>query len=142
MNGVNRVILIGNLGKDPDVRTLENGSKVAKFSLATNETYTTKTGEKITKTEWHTVTMWRSLAETAEKILKKGSHLYLEGKLRTNSYTDKDGISRNNTEIEGESFTILNRKEDGTNNGTFANGSKQDGSEEYAAPNDGQDLPY
>lgn len=142
MNGVNRVTLVGNLGKDPDVKQLENGSKVAKFSLATNETYTNKNGEKVTKTEWHNITLWRNLAETAEKILKKGAHLYLEGKLRTTSYTDKDGIVRNNTEIEGESFTVLNRKEDGANNGTFANEIKHDIGEAYASTNDGQDLPY
>lgn len=111
MNGVNRVILVGNLGKDPDARNLENGTKVVKFTMATNERYTARNGEKMTKTEWHNIVMWRTLAENAERLLKKGSLIYLEGKLRSNSYTDKEGNTKYNTEVEAENFTLLSRTE-------------------------------
>lgn len=111
MAGVNKVILVGNLGKDPEVRSLENGVKVARFSLATSETYKDKnTSERITQTEWHNVTLWRSLAEIAEKYLTKGSQVYIEGKLQTRSYQDKDGITKYTTEIVGQNLTMLGGK--------------------------------
>ncbi|TXC81811.1 single-stranded DNA-binding protein [Luteibaculum oceani] len=114
MAGVNKVILIGNLGKDPEVRTLSNGSKLAKFSLATNESYKTKDGNWNDRTEWHNITMWRNLAERAEKNLTKGTQIYVEGKLRNNSYQDQEGQTRYITEVEVEYFTILgNRNQDG-----------------------------
>lgn len=109
MNGVNKVILVGNLGKDPELKNFDNGTKVARFTMATNARYTSRTGEKVTKTEWHNVVIWRGLAENAERLLRKGSLIYLEGKLRSNSYTDKEGISKYMTEIEVENFTLLNR---------------------------------
>ncbi|MES2628030.1 MAG: single-stranded DNA-binding protein [Bacteroidota bacterium] len=108
MNGVNKVTLIGNLGKDPEIRNYENG-KLAKFSLATNERYTSKSGDKITKTEWHTIAVWGSLSEIAQKLLKKGSMIYLEGKLHNYSYPDKEGNKRYVTEVLAENFTLLNR---------------------------------
>lgn len=107
MSGVNKVILIGNLGIDPEVRTLESGTKLARLSLATSESYTNKEGARIEETEWHSITLWRGLAEVAEKYLKKGNKVYIEGKLRTRSYTDKEGIQKYTTEIIGENMEML-----------------------------------
>ena len=107
MAGVNKVILVGNLGKDPEVRYLDGGVAVANFPLATTETYKDKTGNRVDQTEWHNVVLWRGLAEITEKYLKKGSQVYIEGKLRTRSYDDKDGIKRYTTEIVAENMTRL-----------------------------------
>ncbi|OQA01760.1 MAG: Single-stranded DNA-binding protein [Bacteroidetes bacterium ADurb.Bin408] len=112
MIGVNRVILIGNLGRDPEIRQLESGTKVATFSLATTESYKNKEGNKIDQTEWHNIVLWRGLAEVAEKHLKKGNTIYIEGKIRTRSWDDKDGNKRYTTEIVGDNITMLGgRKE-------------------------------
>ena len=109
---VNKVILIGNLGKDPEVRRLENGAIVANFSLATSEVFTDKsTGEKREVTDWHDVVVWRGLAEVAEKYLKKGYKVYVEGKLKKRSWQDKEGNTRYATEILAEEMTILSRPE-------------------------------
>lgn len=108
MAGVNKVILVGNLGKDPEVRHLESGASVANFSLATTESYKDKTtGERKEITEWHNISLWRGLADVAEKYLKKGSQIYVEGKLRTRSWEDKDGNTRYTTEVIGDSMTML-----------------------------------
>ncbi len=109
MAGVNKVILIGNLGKDPEVRHLDNGATVANFSIATSETYKDKNGQKVEKTEWHNITLWRGLAEIAEKYLKKGDSVYIEGKLQTRSY-EKDGITRYTTDIVGDQMNMLGGK--------------------------------
>ncbi|MDD5572030.1 MAG: single-stranded DNA-binding protein [Bacteroidales bacterium] len=114
MAGVNRVILIGNLGKDPEVRHLENNVKVASFPMATSETYKNKDGQKVTTTEWHNIVVWRNLAEIAEKYLHKGSQVYLEGKLRTRTWTDKENNKRYITEIIGDSFIMLGSKKEDT----------------------------
>ena len=107
MAGVNKVILVGNLGKDPEVRHLESGVPVASFSLATSETYKDRTtGERKTVTEWHNVVLWRGLAEVAEKFLKKGSQVYIEGKLRTRQWESETG-TRYTTEIIGDNLTML-----------------------------------
>jgi single-strand DNA-binding protein len=106
MAGVNKVILVGNLGRDPEVRTIESGAKVANFSLATTESYV-KDGNRIEQTEWHRVTVWRGLADIAEKYLHKGKQVYIEGRLTTRKYTDKDGVERQITEILGLSMTLL-----------------------------------
>jgi len=107
MAGVNKVILVGNLGKDPEVRHLESGVPVASFSMATSESYNDKTsGEKKTVTEWHNVVLWRGLAEIAEKYLHKGDQVYIEGKLRTRQW-EKDGVTRYSTEIVGDNMTML-----------------------------------
>ena len=111
MAGVNKVILVGNLGKDPEVRHLEGGAVVANFPLATTESYKDKTGQRNEQTEWHNVVVWRGLAEIAEKYLKKGMTIYIEGKLRTRSWDDKEGHKRYTTEIVGDTFTILSKKE-------------------------------
>ena len=107
MAGVNKVILVGNLGKDPEVRYLDNGVAVANFSLATTENYKNKEGERVSKTEWHNIVLWRGLAEVAEKWLKKGSSVYVEGKIRTRKWEDKDGNTRYSTEILGDNMTML-----------------------------------
>jgi single-strand DNA-binding protein len=116
MSGVNKVILVGNLGKDPEVRYLEGGTAVAKFSLATSESYKNKEGQKVEQTEWHNVVLWRGLAEIAEKYLRKGSTVYVEGKLRTRSWEDKEGNRRYTTEIIGDNMTMIGNKrnEDGS----------------------------
>lgn len=106
MAGVNKAILVGNLGKDPEVRHLESGVMVATFSIATNETYKDKAGERREITEWHNVVTWRGLAEIAEKYLRKGSQIYVEGKLRTRSW-EKDGVVRYITEVVADSMIML-----------------------------------
>ena len=107
MAGINKVILVGNLGKDPEVRHLESGSVVANFPLATSEVYTDKNGQRITQTEWHNVVLWRRNAEVAEKYLSKGRQVYIEGKLRTRNWTDRDGNTRYTTEVVGDLLQLL-----------------------------------
>jgi single-strand DNA-binding protein len=110
MAGVNKVILIGNLGADPEIRHLQNGASVANFRLATSETYKDKTtGERREQTEWHNVVAWRGLAEITEKYLRKGSKVYVEGKLRTRQWQDKDNNTRYTTEIVADEMTLLDR---------------------------------
>lgn len=110
MAGVNKVILVGNLGKDPEVKYLDNGVAVANFSLATTENYKNKQGERVSQTEWHNIVLWRGLAEVAEKYLKKGSSIYIEGKIKNRKWEDKDGNTRYNTEILGDNMTMLGTK--------------------------------
>lgn len=107
MAGVNKVILVGNLGQDPEVRYLESGSCVAKFSIATSESYTNKNGEKVENTEWHRIEIWEGLAKVAEKYLKKGNQVYIEGRLRTDTWTDKDGQQKSGVTIRANSMTLL-----------------------------------
>ena len=109
---VNKVILVGNVGKDPEIRHLDTGIAVANFPLATSETYTAKNGEKVTTTEWHNIVLWRGLAEVAEKYVKKGRQLYIEGRIRTRTYDDKDGNKRYVTEIYGDTMQMLGTKAD------------------------------
>lgn len=109
---VNKVILIGNLGKDPEVRHLENGAVVASFPLATSEVYTDRnTGEKREVTDWHDVVVWRGLAEIVEKYVRKGYKVYVEGKLKKRTWQDKEGVTRYTTEVLAEELTILSRPE-------------------------------
>jgi single-strand DNA-binding protein len=109
---VNKVILIGNLGKDPEVRHLENGAVVANFSIATSEVYTDRaTGERKENTDWHDIVVWRGLAEITEKYLKKGYKVYVEGKLKKRSWQDKEGNTRYTTEVLADEMTILSRPE-------------------------------
>lgn len=113
MSGVNKVILVGRLGKDPEVRTVGE-AQVANFTMATSESYKDKkTGEKKEVTEWHTITMWRGLAEIAGKYLHKGDMVYIEGKLRTRSW-EKDGVTRYTTEIVADNMTMLSTKGSGS----------------------------
>ncbi|MCU0318377.1 MAG: single-stranded DNA-binding protein [Amoebophilaceae bacterium] len=107
MSAVNKVILLGNLGKDPEVRYLENDRIRTTFTLATNETYRNKAGEKVTTTEWHNIVLWASLAKIAEQYLAKGKQVYIEGKLTTRSYVDKEGQVRHTTEVVGQNLVLL-----------------------------------
>ena len=104
---INKVILVGNVGKDPEIRHLENGNPVCTIPLATSETFTNKTGEKVTNTEWHNVVLWRGLADIASKYVKKGSQIYIEGKIRTRSWEDKDKVKRYSTEIVADNMQLL-----------------------------------
>ena len=109
MAGVNKVILLGNLGKDPEVRRLDDGRGVANFSLATSETYKNKSGEKVPNTEWANSVLWSPLADIAENYLKKGSQVYIEGKISNRSYEDKDGVKKYISEVVGREITLLGR---------------------------------
>ena len=113
MRGVNRVTLIGNLGKDPEIQHLEGNIAVAKFPLATTETFKDKNGQTTSQTEWHTVVLWRGLAELAQKYLHKGSLVYIEGRLRTRNWEDKDKNRRFSTEIVGDNLIMLDKRKDG-----------------------------
>lgn len=115
MAGVNKVILVGNLGKDPEIRHLDNGIAVANFSLATTESYTNKQGERINQTEWHNIVLWRGLADVAEKYLKKGNSVYIEGKINTRKWEDKEGVTRYSTDIIADKMTMLGSKLDNSN---------------------------
>ncbi len=115
--------MIGNLGKDPEIRSLEGGVKVANFPLATTETFKGKTGERNEHTEWHNIVLWRGLAEVAENYLKKGNSVYIEGKIRTRDWTDKDGNKRYTTEIIADNMVMLGgRRDQAGGNGTAGNG--------------------
>lgn len=117
MRGVNKVILIGNLGKDPDVQNLEGNIAVAKFPLATTETYKDRTGKLVSQTEWHTIVLWRGLAELAGKFLRKSSLIYIEGHLKNRSWEDKDGNKRFSTEIVGDNLIMLDKRTNDTCSG-------------------------
>lgn len=136
---VNRVILIGNLGRDPEVRRLENGAVVAKFSVATNESYKDKAGEWQTQTEWHDVVVWRMLAERAESQLKKGSQVYVEGKLTHRTWQDQDGNNRKTTEVLANYFRSLSRREGGPDGGYFP-GAEDEVSYSMKADSNGTDA--
>ncbi len=123
---VNKVILIGNLGKDPEVRHLENGATVANFPIATSESYTDKTsGERRETTDWHDIVVWRGLAEVAEKYLKKGTKIYVEGRLKKRSWQDKEGATRYTTEVLADQLTILSRPENSEKTNNEPNYSNQ-----------------
>ncbi len=107
MASLNKVILIGNVGNDPDVRYLDGGSVVAKFSVATNERYTTRTGEQVESTEWFRVEVWNDQAKTIEKYLRKGMQIYVEGRLRTETYTDREGKERFALNVRASTFQFL-----------------------------------
>lgn len=114
---VNKVILVGHVGKDPDVRHLDSGVTVARFSLATNETYTDKSGKKVTQTEWHNIVVWSKLAEITEKYVKAGKLLFVEGRLKTSSYDDKEGVKRYKTEVFCDNFRFLGSSGTGESGG-------------------------
>ena len=120
MSGVNKVILVGRLGKDPEVRNLENGASVANFTMATSESYKDNTtGDKKEVTEWHNIVLWRGLADIAAKYLHKGDMIYVEGKLRTRSW-EKEGVTRYTTEIIGDNMTMLSTQRSGNSGGGYA----------------------
>jgi single-strand DNA-binding protein len=141
--GVNKVILIGNLGKDPEIQNFDKGVKKAAFSLATSETYRNREGQEIEQTEWHNIILWRGLAEVAEKYLKKGSQVYIEGRIRSRSY-EKDGQKRYITEIEGKTLNMLG----GRSNSEQSSYSPSSGDSTTATPpppvlpKEEDDLPF
>jgi len=143
MAGVNKVILVGNLGADPEVKYLEGDKAVAKLRLATTESYKDKSGNRVEQTEWHDLEMWDGQAKIAEQYLKKGSQLYVEGKIKTDTWQDDQGQNRYRTKIRVQSFTMLGGKPEG------AGGSQPSGASApaYAKPaatastaNSGPDL--
>ncbi|MDB5260828.1 MAG: single-stranded DNA-binding protein [Adhaeribacter sp.] len=154
MASINRVILVGNLGKDPEIRHTEGGVPVARFSVATSETYKDKTGNKVDRTEWHNIVAWRGLAEVAEKYMKKGQSVYIEGKIRTNNYQDKEGIQRSSIEIVADNMTMLSRGDGSSSNQNAQGNNSQEsnanaGSSQTAKPamsatyeNEPDDLPF
>ncbi|HEV7381526.1 MAG TPA: single-stranded DNA-binding protein [Dyadobacter sp.] len=152
---VNKVILIGNLGSDPEVRYLESGSAVAKFSIATTESYTNKSGERVDNTEWHRIELWEGLAKVAEKYLKKGNQVYIEGRIRTDNWTDKDGQQKSGVTIRANSMTLLGGPAGGGSNENSGQGYSQQQAPARQAPrandpvppsmaagNDDDDLPF
>ncbi len=141
MAGINKVILVGNTGKDPEVRHLESGVAVANFPLATSETYKNKSGDKVTNTEWHNIVLWRGLAEIAEKYVKKGSQLYIEGKIRTRSWEDKEGNKRYTTEVIGDNMQLLGRPS-GTETASSQENATSTFDEISNEPEPGDDLPF
>lgn len=148
---VNKVILVGNVGKDPEVRHLDSGVAVANFPLATSESYNAKNGERVTTTEWHNIVLWRGLADVAEKYVKKGRQLYIEGKIRTRSWDDKEGNKRYTTEIYGDQMTMLGTKADNQGGGSSQSGGNQANSQTSSPtineptieePSGDEDLPF
>ncbi len=139
MAGINKVILVGNLGKDPEVKYLEGGIAIAKFPLATTETIKDKSGQKQDQTEWHNIVLWRGLAEIAEKYVRKGQTVYIEGKIRSRSYDDKDGNKRYITEIVGETMQMLGKRPDSAE-GASASHASTPSPIPPATPED--DLPF
>jgi single-strand DNA-binding protein len=115
MRGVNKVILIGNLGRDPDTQYLEGNIAVSKFSLATTETYKDRSGKQVSQTEWHTIVLWRGLAELSQKYLRKGSLVYFEGRLRTRTWEDKDHNKKHATEIVADNLVMLDKRSEYNN---------------------------
>ncbi|GAB3327435.1 hypothetical protein GCM10027299_28050 [Larkinella ripae] len=116
---MNKVILIGNVGNDPEVRYLDGGSVVAKFSVATNERYTTRTGEQVDQTEWFRVEVWNDQAKTIEKYVRKGNQIYVEGRLKTETYTDRDGKERFSLTVRATTFQFLGGRQDGSDSGDY-----------------------
>ena len=131
---VNKVILVGNVGVDPEVRTTESGVKVARVRLATTERiYNRQTNENTELTEWHTITLWRGLADVVDRYVRKGSQLYIEGRLRTREWTDKDNIKRYTTEIMADEMKLLGRRPDGAQ-GAAPQGYAAQQQPAYSAP--------
>lgn len=146
--GINKVIIVGNLGKDPEIRHLDNGVSLARFPVATSESFIDKqTNEKRTVTEWHNVVLWRRLAEIAEKFLSKGKQVYIEGKLKTRQWTDAEGKTRYTTEIVGDNLQLLGRApqdNQGAQSSTYPSQEKVTESNTVQEPdvNMEDDLPF
>lgn len=133
---INKVILVGNVGVDPEIRTTESGVKVARVRLATTERiFNRQTNESSELTEWHTITLWRGLADVADRYVRKGSQLYIEGRLRTREWTDKDNIKRYSTEILADDMKLLGRR------GDNQQGSSQGGFQQPTQPSGGYSQP-
>jgi single-strand DNA-binding protein len=143
MSGINKVILVGNLGKDPEVRHLDGGVTVAKFPLATSETYKKADGTRVENTEWHNVVMWRGLAESAEKYLRKGSLVYIEGKIKTRNWED-NGVRKYFTEVVADVMTMLGRRPDDATKDAVSNEyARSESQKQTPPPSDStDDLPF
>ncbi len=141
MAGVNKVILLGNLGKDPEINTLESGVKVARFPLATNEYFKGRDGEMVEKTEWHQVVLWRNKAELAEKYLTKGSQVYIEGRIQTREWEDKEGNKRYSTEIVGLVMNFVGGRP-GQGSGNEPSGGGRSEAPADNTPPEEDDLPF
>ena len=137
---INKVILVGNVGKDPVIRYFDKGVAKATFPVATSESYTNQQGETITSTEWHNIVLWRALAEVAEKTIKKGSQVYIVGKIKTRSYVDKDGNNKYITEILADTLLLLEKKQGPGNTASQAGGNKNIAPEKGYSPS-GVDEP-
>ena len=141
---INKVILVGNVGKDPTVRYFDKGVAKATFPLATSETYTNQQGETITSTEWHNIVLWRALAEVAEKTVKKGAQVYIVGKIKTRSYVDKDGVNKYITEILADTFLLLEKKQGAPTTASQSETGKNEGmgKDSSGAELNEQAVPY
>ncbi len=148
---INKVILVGNVGKDPEIRHLDSGVAVANFPLATSESYIAKNGDKVETTEWHNIVVWRGLADVAEKYVTKGRQLYIEGKIRTRSWDDKDGNKRYTTEIVADVMQLLGPRPDNQqsdNNSRYGDKQAESGGFSSASepdveePGGDDDLPF
>lgn len=128
MQGVNKVILIGNLGADPEIKYLPSGAAVANLRIATTESYKTREGERVKQTEWHSIELWEGLAKIAEQYLKKGNSVFIEGKLKTETWQDGDGNTRSRTKIRGINMTLLG-------------GRPQESNTEYSTPDEPDKTP-
>ena len=145
MRGVNRVMLIGNLGKDPDIQFLEGNIGVAKFPLATTETFKDRSGKLVSQTEWHTVVLWRGLAELAQKYLHKGSLVYIEGRLRTRSWEDKEANRKFATEVVGDNLIMLDKRTDSGGHHSSGGGTDSNegmGNTDMPPIRDNEDLSF
>lgn len=152
MAGVNKVILLGNLGQDPEVRFLPSGTKVANISIATSESYTNKEGQRVDQTEWHRVELWDGLASIAEQYLKKGNQVYIEGKIRTEEYQDKSGNTARSYKIRATSLNLIGGREGNTSTeskekpapsmGNLANNSVKEPAPAFLSSEEEDDLPF
>jgi len=144
---LNKVILIGNLGADPESREMPDGTKLTKFSIATTERYTNKEGERIANTEWHNIVLWRGLAEVAEKYLKKGDSVCIEGKLKNRSWEDENGVKKYATDIQADNMTMLGSKRDSESSAGYAPPPNQNDNLQSSGTNETkadavEDLPF
>ena len=148
MAGVNKVILVGHVGSDPEVRDLPSGSSVATFSIATSEKYKNKAGETVEQTEWHRLELWEGLAKIAQQYVKKGSQVYVEGKIKTEEWVDKDGVAKKGIRIRVNTMTLLGSASGNNNNNNTPNTSnepKQATANDYVSDNSpapDDDLPF
>jgi single-strand DNA-binding protein len=146
---VNKAILVGFVGNDPEVKYLDSGTPVANFRLATSENYTNKAGEKVSQTEWHNIVLWRGLAGIAEKYVKKGTQVYIEGRIRTRAWDDREGNKRYTTEIVADNMQLMGRKSDSGSESLTSPSSPPDSqttsksAEDFVSDNEiADDLPF
>ncbi len=151
MAGVNRAILVGNLGRDPELRHTPNGQAVVNFTLATSENWTDKSGERQERTEWHRIVVWGKTAEMCNQYLSKGRTVYIEGRIQTREWEDKDGNKRYTTEINAQTVQFIGPRTDGGGGGNYSGGggsgggggdSRSDGPADAGPPGGGEDIPF